>query len=184
MPAPNLSFKWENEKDAKSRWETFMKFGSNTATEMTGKNFDKWLKDAGVIDGKIITTTVTGIAFSKVAGPKKRTNFAETQQVLANVAQEKAQKTKKDAQEELDEILEKLSKVDSPQINSAAKTSTDGGVFNRLTDVKKYTGASKERFDAEGKGKGKEGREDIKKNTGYVGAYKNADTYDKVHSSS
>jgi hypothetical protein len=35
---------------------------------MTGKNFDKWLKDAGVIDGKNITTTITGIAFSKVAG--------------------------------------------------------------------------------------------------------------------
>lgn len=35
---------------------------------MTGKNFDKWLKDAGIIDGKNVTTTMTGIAFSKVAG--------------------------------------------------------------------------------------------------------------------
>lgn len=70
MPAAgsNYQFKWEDEKDAKKRWETFMKFGSNTASEMTGKNFDKWLKDAGVIDGKTVTTTVTGIAFSKVAG--------------------------------------------------------------------------------------------------------------------
>lgn len=96
--AQNLEFKWENEKDAKKHWETFVKFGSATATEMTGKNFDKWLKDAGVIDGKTVTTTVTGIAFSKVAGPKKRTTFAETEKVLANVAQEKAQKTKKDVQ--------------------------------------------------------------------------------------
>ena len=39
-----------------------------TASEMTGKNFDKWLKDAGIIDQKNITTTMTGIAFSKVAG--------------------------------------------------------------------------------------------------------------------
>lgn len=45
-----------------------MKFGNATAVEMTGKNFDKWLKDAGVIDSKTITTTMTGIAFSKVTG--------------------------------------------------------------------------------------------------------------------
>lgn len=46
----------------------FCRFGgATTGTEMTGKNFDKWLKDAGVI-GKDITTTMTGIAFSKVAG--------------------------------------------------------------------------------------------------------------------
>lgn len=51
-----------------SRWEAFTKFGAATATEMTGKNFDKWLKDAGVLDSKNITSTMTGIAFSKVAG--------------------------------------------------------------------------------------------------------------------
>lgn len=52
------------------RWEAFAKFGTGNAnaTDMTGKNFDKWLKDAGVIDPKGITTTMTGIAFSKVAG--------------------------------------------------------------------------------------------------------------------
>ena len=96
--ANNAEFNWGNEKEAKKRWETFAKFGNATATEMTGKNFDKWLKDAGVIDGKIVTTTVTGIAFSKVAGPKKRANFADTNKVLLNVAQEKAQKTHKDVQ--------------------------------------------------------------------------------------
>uniref|UniRef100_A0A7E4VV53 TPPP family protein n=1 Tax=Panagrellus redivivus TaxID=6233 RepID=A0A7E4VV53_PANRE len=182
MPAApaTFDFKWQDEKDAKKQWETFTKFGSSTATEMTGKNFDKWLKDAGIIDGKTVTTTVTGIAFSKVAGPKKRTNFAETKQVLVNVASEKAQKTKKDVQEELDEIIEKLSKLEAPTVNSAAKANT-GGVYSRLTDHTKYTGAHKERFDAEGKGKGKAGREESKDTTGYVGAYKNAGTYDKAH---
>ncbi len=37
-------------------------------TSHTIKNFDKWLKDAGLVDPKHITTTMTGIAFSKVAG--------------------------------------------------------------------------------------------------------------------
>lgn len=62
-----VTWNWDA-KEIKSRWEAFTKFGSATATEMTGKNFDKWLKDAGVIDTKNITTTVTGIAFSKITG--------------------------------------------------------------------------------------------------------------------
>jgi hypothetical protein len=63
----DITWNWDP-KEFKSRWESFTKFGAATATEMTGKNFDKWLKDAGVIDTKNITTTVTGIAFSKVTG--------------------------------------------------------------------------------------------------------------------
>eukprot|EP01086_Lenisia_limosa_P012273 TRINITY_DN4026_c0_g1_i2.p1 TRINITY_DN4026_c0_g1~~TRINITY_DN4026_c0_g1_i2.p1 ORF type:complete len:129 (+),score=39.24 TRINITY_DN4026_c0_g1_i2:61-447(+) len=39
-------------------------------------------------------------------------------------------------------------------------------VVSRLTDSSKYTGAHKERFDAEGGGKGKAGRESLVNNTG------------------
>lgn len=85
-------------------------------------------------------------------------------------------------QDELDDIIGKLQNLEIPKISSAAKADT-GGVYNRLTDHTKYTGSHKERFDAEGKGKGKAGREDVKDNSGYVGAYKNKDTYDKVHKS-
>ncbi|BFZ02675.1 hypothetical protein BsWGS_05714 [Bradybaena similaris] len=49
----------------------------------------------------------------------------------------------------------------------------------RLTDVKGYTGAHKERFGADGKGKGIEGRKDLADTSGYVGNYKGAGTYDK-----
>ncbi|VDM77867.1 unnamed protein product, partial [Strongylus vulgaris] len=89
---------------------------------MTGKNFDKWLKDAGVLDSKNITTTMTGIAFSKVAGeeevvwnyepvwslldtefhadsgPKKKTNFEETKKVIIGVAEDRARQSKKTVQ--------------------------------------------------------------------------------------
>ncbi len=64
---PSVEWNWDD-KDMKGRWESFAKFGNASATEMTGKNMDKWLKDAGVLDGKHISTTMTGIAFSKVAG--------------------------------------------------------------------------------------------------------------------
>uniref|UniRef100_A0A672LQD5 Tubulin polymerization-promoting protein family member 3 n=1 Tax=Sinocyclocheilus grahami TaxID=75366 RepID=A0A672LQD5_SINGR len=60
-------------------------------------------------------------------------------------------------------------------INKVAKT----GAVDRLTDTSKYTGSHKERFDESGKGKGKGGREEIVENTGYVGAYKNAGTYEE-----
>lgn len=52
---------------------------------------------------------------------------------------------------------------------------------DRLTDVSKYTGSHKERFDESGKGKGKAGREEIPDTSGYVSAYKGQGTYeDKV----
>ena len=49
---------------------------------------------------------------------------------------------------------------------------------DRLTDASRYTGSHKERFDESGKGRGREGREELVENTGYVGAYKNAGTYE------
>lgn len=50
-----------------------------------------------------------------------------------------------------------------------------------MTDTSQYTGAHKERFDADGHGKGIDGRADLSKNSGYVGNYKGEDTYDKKH---
>lgn len=51
--------------------------------------------------------------------------------------------------------------------------------MDRLTDTSKYTGSHKERFDESGKGKGKEGREDLTDDAGYVSGYKGQGTYDK-----
>lgn len=58
---------------------------------------------------------------------------------------------------------------------------TSVGGVDRLTDTSKYTGSHKERFDESGKGKGKSGREDVGDDSGYVGNYKGAGTYDKSH---
>eukprot|EP01112_Ceratiomyxa_fruticulosa_P008455 TRINITY_DN2192_c0_g1_i1.p1 TRINITY_DN2192_c0_g1~~TRINITY_DN2192_c0_g1_i1.p1 ORF type:complete len:224 (+),score=65.32 TRINITY_DN2192_c0_g1_i1:382-1053(+) len=45
-------------------------------------------------------------------------------------------------------------------------------IFDRLTDSSKYTGTHKNRFDAEGKGKGKAGRVDIAEDDGYVASFR------------
>jgi len=49
----------------------------------------------------------------------------------------------------------------------------------RLTDASGYTGSHKERFNADGTGKGIDGRTDRADNSGYVGNYKGEGTYDK-----
>lgn len=46
------------------------------------------------------------------------------------------------------------------------------GAVARLTDHTKYTGSHKQRFDESGKGRGKAGREDVVKDTGYVQGFK------------
>lgn len=48
---------------------------------------------------------------------------------------------------------------------------------DRLTDVSKYTGSHKQRFDETGKGKGIAGRKDLSDQSGYVQGYQNKDTY-------
>ena len=40
--------------------------------------------------------------------------------------------------------------------------------LDRLTDTSKYGGTHRQRFDSTGKGKGKEGREDVGGKDGYV----------------
>lgn len=52
-------------------------------------------------------------------------------------------------------------------------------VINRMTDHTQYTGTHKERFDAEGKGKGIAGREEVNAKDGYVQGYKDKGTYEE-----
>lgn len=142
LTAADVNWQWD-EKEMKKRWEMFAKFGSPTATEMTGKNFDKWLKDAKILDPKTVSTTVTGIAFSKVTGPKKKTlSYAETKEVLVKVAEDRSNQTKKEVQEELDELVAKLAETEGPQLNKTTKAAPTS-VVDRLTDTSKYTGSHK-----------------------------------------
>lgn len=180
LSVSDVEWKWDD-ADVKKGWEAFMKFGNASGVEITGKNFDKWLKDAGLLDPKTISTTITGIAFSKVTGPKRKTlTYNETKEVLVKVAEDRATKTKKTVQEELDLITEKLAALEGPSHAGATKP-VAANVVDRLTDTSKYTGSHKERFDESGKGKGKAGRAEQADNSGYVGAYKNKGTYDQAH---
>jgi len=161
----------------KSGFDSYGKFGDRafSGNNMALKNADKWLKEAEVI-GKKITTTDTSITFKKVVGNNEKTmTFDKFKQFIAMLAETA---NKDDPTTELKKIVTKLQGQSGPGTAGTTAALDVGGV-DRLTDTSKYTGSHKERFDAEGKGKGLDGRADTSKNDGYVGNYKGQGTYDK-----
>ncbi|XP_059848688.1 tubulin polymerization-promoting protein family member 3-like isoform X1 [Hypanus sabinus] len=161
--------------------ESFKKFAAYgdtkaTGNEMTGKNWAKLCKDCKIVDGKNITSTDVDIVFSKVKAKTARIiTFEEFKSALAELA---PKRFKGHTKEEATAAAYKLVAGKDPANIGVTKVTKTGAV-NRLTDTSKYTGSHKERFDEGGKGKGKIGREDMLENTGYVGAYKGAGTYDE-----
>ncbi|XP_048489452.1 tubulin polymerization-promoting protein homolog [Plutella xylostella] len=141
----------------------YAKFGNpkSDGTQITLTNSDKWMKQAGVIDNKKITTTDTGICFSKFKS--KTLGYTEYMQYIEALAKEK--------KVDVEEITAKMAKCAIPGTGNATKADKSG-VVDRMTDTTKYTGTHKERFDKDGKGRGIEGRSDQKEDTGYVQGFK------------
>ncbi|CAH1790269.1 unnamed protein product [Owenia fusiformis] len=144
---------------------------------VNNKNLTKLMKDCKIV-GKSLTTTDIDITFSKIMGSKKEMSLAQFKEFLKVLAP-KYKKDHKLADDDaaFDAMIEK---VKGGGVSTAGTTGTSktGGV-GKMTDASQYTGAHKERFDASGKGKGIEGREDRASGDGYVGAYKGKDTFDK-----
>ncbi|GAU89425.1 hypothetical protein RvY_01976 [Ramazzottius varieornatus] len=88
--------------------------------------------------------------------------FDQFKQWLAQLA---AQANKEDPNGEVQKMVAKLTRNTGPGTTGTTDVIDVGGV-NRLSDTTKYTGMHKERFDAEGKGKGISGREDVHENSG------------------
>ncbi|KAG8226347.1 hypothetical protein J437_LFUL014590 [Ladona fulva] len=154
----------------KDQFAAFSKFGysKSDGTTITLTQLDKWMKQAKVIDGKMITMTDTGICFNKF---KLRTiNFSTFEKFIEELASSKKM--------EAESLREKLINCGAPGTSGITKVSKTGAV-ERMTDTSLYTGSHKERFDESGKGKGIKGREDIADTSGYVTGYKEKDTYDK-----
>lgn len=159
---------------ARDSFETFAKHGKSAATgkDMDNKNFSKICKDAKIVN-KLCTTTDVDIVFTKVKAKGARTiNFDQFCEAL----KELAKKRFKGQENGFDQAIELIGNA-KVGAKGVTKTSKTGGV-SKLTDTSLYTGAHKERFNADGSGKGIEGRVDKVENTGYVGNYKGEGTYD------
>ncbi|XP_068595511.1 tubulin polymerization-promoting protein family member 3 [Brachionichthys hirsutus] len=143
--------------------------------ELNGKNWAKLCKDCNVTDGKNVSSTEVDIVFSKV---KQKTSRVITYEEFVRALVELAPKRfKGQSKEEALESIFKLVEGRDPSNAGVTKVAKTAAV-DRLTDSSRFTGSHKERFDQSGRGRGREGREEVVQNTGYVGAYKNAGTYD------
>ena len=157
---------------------TFKKFATKAdGKEATSKDITRWCQDAGVF-GKNCTSNNLDIAFSAVK-TKGKPNITADQMpaLIKKIAPSYAKDKKLDDAAAEAELTSKLAATEKAA-HGTTKTSKTGNVGG-MTDASKYTGAHKERFDASGKGKGKEGRADTAENSGYVGNYKGAGTYEK-----
>lgn len=123
-------------------------------------------------------TTIESSVWNKAADAKtkKATVDQIIKVVIPAIGDYEEKMNKKDCAKIKQEICKKLTQRDGQKADSAIKVDA---TTSRLTDTKGYTGAHKERFGADGTGKGKAGREDEVCGSGYVGNYKNEGTYDK-----
>ncbi|XP_034179477.2 tubulin polymerization-promoting protein ringmaker [Osmia lignaria lignaria] len=157
-----------------ANFKAFSKFGDpkSDGKLITLSQSDKWMKQAKVIDGKKITTTDTGIYFKKHKSMKL--GIEQYKAFLEELAKNK--------KVDLAEMKKKMANCGTPGVTSGAGAAGKAAsTVDRLTDVSKYTGSHKQRFDQTGKGKGIAGRKDLPDQSGYVQGYQNKDTYNKAH---
>ncbi|XP_024892288.1 TPPP family protein CG45057 isoform X3 [Temnothorax curvispinosus] len=151
-------------------FKAFSKFGDpkSDGKLITLSQSDKWMKQAKVIDGKKITTTDTGIYFKKHKSTKLGVEQYKT--FLEELAKSK--------KVDVAEMKKKMASCGPPGVTAGASgAGKAASTVDRLTDVSKYTGSHKQRFDETGKGKGIAGRKDVPDTSGYVQGYQHKDTY-------
>merc|ERR1711942_550157 len=161
--------------DLKKAFMNFANQGKSGAQvqELDNKNWTKMAKDCGLYN-KTCTSTDGDITFQKYCGNKaKHINF----DTFLKFIDEMGTKYYKGDANAVAKYRELIVKKGAPQ-NNGTKVATGNNV-DKMTDTSYFTGAHKERFDESGKGKGKEGRENVTANDGYVTGYKGKDTYDK-----
>lgn len=94
------------EVSLEANFKAFAKFGDpkSDGKLITLSNSDKWMKQAGVVDGKSITTTDTGIYFKKLKS--QRVEITQYKAFLEDMAKSK--------KIEIEEIVKKLTHCGAP----------------------------------------------------------------------
>merc|ERR1712042_328907 len=163
-------------EDLKKAFLNFANQGKSGATvqELDNKNWTKMAKDAGLYN-KTCSSTDGDITFQKYCGNKaKHINF----DTFLKFIDELAPKFFKGDANAVQKYRQLIVDKGNPD-NKGTKVATGNNV-GKMTDTSQYTGAHKERFDEDGKGKGIEGREDVTANDGYVTSYTYGATISKA----
>jgi hypothetical protein len=122
---------------------------------MDNVKFAKFCKDCKVIDGKNITTTEIDITFNKLkAHGQRKIDFDTFVEILQDLAPKKY--PNKSGREAYKQLLSHISHKE-PLAHNVTEPETEG-VFDKLLDPENYTGMHHYRFNADGTGRGIEGR--------------------------
>uniref|UniRef100_A0A3P8RKI1 Tubulin polymerization-promoting protein family member 3 n=1 Tax=Amphiprion percula TaxID=161767 RepID=A0A3P8RKI1_AMPPE len=144
-----------------------------TGKELNGKNWAKLCKDCKIVDVKNVTSTDVDIVFSKFfvmnqcsdsSGPPKSSRVVTYEEFRRALEELAPKRFKGQSKDEALQSMFKLVEGREPTNVGVTKMSKTAAV-DRLTDTARYTGSHKERFDETGKGRGREGREEIVENT-------------------
>ncbi|XP_053390052.1 tubulin polymerization-promoting protein family member 2-like isoform X1 [Mercenaria mercenaria] len=170
--------------DIVEKFENFCTLsGSTDKTHMNPKANGKLVKDCfeshyKKYDVKAICDASVFPALKEKGKPHMTVNKVTVNSYLNKTAHEIAKKKTKNPKiaEKDDEVkiikadLCKWMKAETPHIKQIKQSAT--GNVQGLTDTTKYTGSHKLRLDEAGKGRGKVGRSDEGKKSGYVASYK------------
>lgn len=136
-------------------FENFATFGSSVTTSPVtcdNAHFAKLCRDCKIIDKKVTAVDVD-IVFKKVVTKgERRITYHQFEQALKELS-----KIKYGAAADGNQRIQALITTAAP--TSSGTEANASGVFSKLTDTTQYTGTHKERFDADGNGRGLAGRE-------------------------
>lgn len=175
-------------RDAYNRYGAFG--GDNFhGNNLTLHNADKWLREAGLFSsGKAnLSTADTGVVYKQIVGNEGHAmSFEQFTKFLRQLAERNAAASDRNVDDMYNEMTGKLAQQ-KPELHDTTRPLEEMDVVQRLTDVDNFTGVQKERFNADGTGKGiAESSQDytdrnVKENDGYVAGYKDKDTFDQTH---
>lgn len=143
--------------DLHGLFDSFCAFGAGAAAagavhEMDNAKFAKFTRDCRLLDKKLVPASVD-IIFSKVKDKTARKiNFKQFDQACHLLAEAKGIS--------YDELVSSVCAIGGPAKSGTTAVKMDGWLAKQ-TDPSLYTGAHKERFDAEGRGKGLAGRDRV-----------------------
>ncbi|XP_793987.1 tubulin polymerization-promoting protein family member 2 [Strongylocentrotus purpuratus] len=165
-----------NEKSLKGVFQKYAVFGRPGQTkDITSKNFSKMMKECDIMDKKVNQTEIDIIFQRAKASPKLKVLTYE--KFLTSLKMIAKSKYGTDEEENFGKIKNQIRSSSGPSTAGTTSTSTTGKV-DHFTDVTKYTGQHRERFEKDGTGKGKAGREYLVEESGYVTGYKGKDSFD------
>lgn len=156
-----------HENTLRNVYQDFASFGATRSAGMPmmdGPKFAKFAKDCKLVDKANLTPTDVDLIFAKAkTKTERRISYDQFCTAVSMMADKRYPEQAGD--NALEALMKKVITSQGPKASSATVADSTG-IYSKLTDSSLYTGSHKERFNADGSGKGLDGRDKIVKGTG------------------